>query len=244
MNDEVIDLDGDAGAKSLDDAIRSTSKMTEQELQKLQGTLVDQISSGEELHAWSREFLEHVQKTLLVHKMKRLAATKKSILPATSSKAHLSPKSTSQVEVVNAEISRAGAVKTLVILKRLTGSFPEALVSHPRLDFAIKAPLTQIAAKKQSCLFAVITGEGGDGLSNHIEYFKTRQRAGIAKSEDIDCEVAFIPPGPLSRTLLGPDLLTADPNLSQLALGLILKKCLQVWFLKTQKIFLLELAVS
>ena len=216
MADDIIYLDGDAGINTLEEAIRSADKLTEQELQKLQYTLVEEISGGNEVQSWSRKLLDHVRKSLLDQKMKRLNYTKKQ-KPGKA-------EGPVQVDVINAEICRAGAVKTLVILKRLTGVFPEPLIAIPRVDFAIKAPLNHISSKKHTCLFAVIPGEAGDGLANHIDYFKTRQRAGLAKSSEGDFEIAFIPPGPLSRTILGTDLLAADPALSQLSLGLILSK--------------------
>lgn len=213
---KVIDLSDEEsllGFKSLDEGRVAVVSYSEAQLQRLQGTLVDVIAS-EEGPEWARDLLDSVQSQILTMKqikhVKVIVAVKK-------------PLAAGEIQVVNAELSRGGTAKTLVILKRLSGEFAEALVAQPRLNFAIKAPLTQIAARKRSCVFALLPGESGDGLLHHVEYFKSRQRAGLAKIEG-DIEVALIPPGPLARTLLGQDLLNADPSLSQLAIGLILLK--------------------
>ena len=211
---KVIDLidEPQLGFHNLDDAKKGIAAFSEAQLQKMQGTLVDLISA-QSGPTWTRELLDAVQSKILTIKLSRhvkVDAPKKAIAAA-------------DVNAVNGEVSRGGQGKTLVILKRLSGEFPESLLADPRLNFSIKAPLTQIASKKRSCMFALLPGESGQSLDGHVEYFKSRQRAGLAKI-DGDVEVALIPPGPLARTLLGQDLLQGDPNLSQLAIGIIIQK--------------------
>ena len=217
MSGEIINLNDEPAVKhlsggrykSLEEGKLAVVNMTSAQLKQLEATLVSDISSDKEAD-WSRELLTCVQSTLLSIKKKSLAPPVKPMDAIT----------VPSVRGLNAQITRGNAAKTLVLFKRLTGEFPETLLANPKLNFALKTPLTQIAAKSSSCMFAILPGEPGEALMNHIEYFKSRQRAGIAHLGTI--QVAFVPPGPLARTFIGTELLMSDTALEKLAIGLIL----------------------
>ena len=199
--------------------------LSEADLVRLQSIAVNKLSSldtGVEASGL-REMLGRIQKLLLTVKMNKV---RKAEADRVEKQARL--KETLRVEEnsddVKGFMTRAGTSATSVVYRRIYGSLPSELTDDKRtLNFTLKVGFGQIAArvKEASCVLVLLPGDQPEALESHVEYFRSRERAGVANVSE--GQIFLVPPGPLARTVVGPEALAADPRLSKAAVALLLK---------------------
>ena len=204
-------------AQPTSEVLAEIQKMDEAGLVLLQASLVKMAgSSGPSATAAKQELLPAVQRTLVKRKLEKMRAVQAN----DSARQELITKKLEgeSDDLFRVELKRAGAVNTTAVCRRVWGTSEN--IRKADINFTLRIPYNQAAEKFSNPAAALaITSD----ISEFLEYFNSRTRAGIAVLKDLGLEVCLLPPGPVARAIIGVETLTRDDALGKLPLLLVVK---------------------
>ena len=207
----------DLMSRPTSEVLAEIETLEESGLVLLQASLVKLAgSSRPTAETAKQDLLPAVQRALITRKLEKMKASQ----AKNSARQELITKTLEgeSDDLFRIELKRAGASSTTAVCRRVWGHSENIRKLGP--NFTLRIPYNQAAEKFASpeSVFAIT-----NDVSEFLEYFNSRSRAGIAVLAESEMEVCLLPPGPIARAIIGVETLTTDGALGKYPLLLVVK---------------------